>query len=96
AYLGLGNLAYRGADLDRAIGFYRRGLEANPHDPALLNNLASILGEAGCPRMAERLLQAFAATPGAGSKWQADIEVTLAELAARAGGDDPSCGAYGI
>lgn len=96
AYLGLGNLAYRGADLDRAIGFYRRGLEANPHDPALLNNLASVLGEAGCPRMAERLLQAFAAMRGAGSKWQADIEVTLAELAARAGGDDPSCGAYGI
>ncbi len=96
AYLALGNLAYGDSDLQLAIDFYRRGLEANPRNPALLNNLASVLGEAGCPLTAELLLQPFASTLGADSKWKTEIDATLAELAAHAGSDAANCGAYAI
>ncbi len=91
AYLALGNLAYGAADLQHAIDFYRRGLKANPRNPALLNNLASVLGEVGCPRTAELLLLPFASTLSADSKWKAEIDTTLAELAAHTGGDAANC-----
>ena len=96
AYLALGNLAHGDGDLQHAIAFYRRGLESNKLDPALLNNLASVLGEAGCPRTAELILQPFARTLGAGSKWKTEIDATLAELAGQAGSDAENCGAYAI
>ena len=91
--LALGNLAYRARDLARAAAHYRRGLASDPHDPALLNNLASVLGELGCPRRAEALLRPVSATLAVDSPWRATIDATLGELGARTGADGLSCSA---
>jgi hypothetical protein len=57
----------------------------------LANNLASVLGEAGCPRAGEAVLRPVAATLGPDSAWRAALQATLAELAARGGGDPDRC-----
>ena len=59
-HLALGNLAYRDKAPARAAAHYRDGLARNPDDPALANNLASVLGALGCPRRAEALLRPVA------------------------------------
>lgn len=92
-HLALGNLAYRDRELAGAAAHYRDGLARNPQDPALANNLASALGELGCPRRAEALLRPFAARLDAGSPWKPAIDTTLRQLRAQAGTDGLSCDA---
>lgn len=60
-------------------------------DPALLNNLASALGELGCPRRAEALLRPVTATLADDSPWKATTDATLKELGAQTGTDGLSC-----
>lgn len=90
-HLALGNLAYRDKALARAAAHYRDGLAHNPADPALANNLASVLGELGCPRRAEALLLPLARRLADDSPWKAAIDDTLEELGAQSGGDGLSC-----
>lgn len=81
AYLALGNQAYARGDLAGAAGLYREGLDASSQDPGLVNNLASVMGELGCPRQGEILLQPLVTGLPAGSAWQDIIAGTLEELA---------------
>jgi len=92
--LALGNQAYASGDLALAALWYHQGLTANPQDPALANNLAAVLGEAGCARAGEALLRPVATRLDADSPWRSSIEATLQELAARTGLDPASCTAY--
>jgi tetratricopeptide (TPR) repeat protein len=90
-HLALGNLAYGDKELSRAAAHYRRGLALDPDDPALANNLASVLGALGCPRRAEALLRPLTPALADGSPWKAAIDATLKELAAQTGADRLSC-----
>ena len=81
-YLALGNTAYASGNLPVAIDYYRRGLRLHPGNPALANNLASVLGELGCPGAATTLLEPVQAQLAASSQWRPVIAATLAELPA--------------
>lgn len=81
-YLALGNKAYARGELANAAGLYRKGLEIDARSPALANNLASVLGELGCPRSGEKLIRPLAAELGVDSAWREIIAATLTELAA--------------
>jgi tetratricopeptide (TPR) repeat protein len=89
--LAMGNGAYAAGDLQAAAGYFRKGLKRNPNDPVLANNLASVLGEMGCPRRAEELLRRVAADLGDDARWSKAIAATLAELAARDSSEDGAC-----
>lgn len=90
-YLALGNDAYARGQLQQAEAQYHRGLQGSPQSPALNNNLASVMGELGCPRTGEaRLQQVFAGLPE-DSPWRATMTATLAELAALGGPDAQHC-----
>jgi hypothetical protein len=91
AYLALGNQAYARGELETAAGLYREGLNANSLNPGLANNLASVLGELGCPRGGESLLLPVAAGLPADSAWQEIITATLAELAAKSQDNGANC-----
>jgi Flp pilus assembly protein TadD len=52
-HLALGNQAYARGDLAGSVTHYRRGLALDSENPALRNNLASVLGELGCARIGE-------------------------------------------
>lgn len=93
-HLALGNLAYFDGDLRGAVAHYQDGLRRDPKDSVLINNLASVLGELGCPRTAEQVLQPAFEAAEPGSAWRQDIEVTRAELKADQGEDAPACAGY--
>ena len=90
-YLALGNLAYAQGDLETAVDQYLGGMVLDRLDPALGNNLATVLGELGCARLGERMLQEILAGLAVDSPWRALMRTTLTELAARPGEDQPSC-----
>lgn len=92
--LALGNQAYRHGRLAEAAGWYEQGLDRQPGSPALANNLASVLGEAGCARRGEEVLRPVAAQLGSDSAWSAAISATLAELAGQTGADADSCARF--
>lgn len=94
AHLALGNAAYALQDLPGAITHYENGLRVAPGDPALANNLASVLGELGCGQAAEALLGPVAAGLSGDSQWREIITATLAELASPTGADHKACAAY--
>jgi predicted Zn-dependent protease len=87
----MGNAAYGRGELAEAARYFRAGLALDPAHPVLANNLASLLGEAGCPRAGEALLRPVAATLGGDSAWRPALQDTLAELAARPGRDPDRC-----
>ncbi|MDX1379868.1 MAG: PA2778 family cysteine peptidase [Xanthomonadales bacterium] len=89
--LALGNQAYESGNREGAMHWYRQGLAANPQDPALANNLASVLGEAGCARAGEAVLRPVAAGLDSKSAWHDPIESTLRDLAAHKGPDPDAC-----
>ncbi len=93
-HLALGNLAYFGGDLRGAVAHYQDGLRRAPQDPVLLNNLASVLGDLGCPRTAEQVLRPAFEVAEPGSAWRLDIDATLAELKADQDEDAPACAGY--
>ncbi|MDT8319401.1 MAG: PA2778 family cysteine peptidase [Xanthomonadales bacterium] len=90
-YLALGNLSYSEGDLHAAAGYYRGGLALDAFDAALSNNLASVLGETGCPRSGELLLENAARAVAEDSGWKSVFEQTLSELAVRPGKDAAEC-----
>lgn len=90
-YLALGNRAYGGGKLVIAADYYGRGLRRNSGDPALGNNLASVLGELGCPGAGIALLEPIHTALPADSRWRPVTAATLAELAAIEPGDSAAC-----
>ena len=93
-FLALGNQAYGRGELTVAIDFYRQGLAAVAQDPALSNNLATVLAEIGCPRSGFGLLQPVADSLEADSGWRDVMAATLAELSATEHGDPAFCAAF--
>lgn len=91
-YLALGNQAYARGELDEAVRLYRQGLNVDTHNPGLANNLASVLGELGCPRTGKSILQPLAAALPADSAWSEIIAATLRELAQQT--DSANCAVY--
>jgi len=94
-YLALGNSAYAGGNLPIAADYYRRGLRVSPLDPALSNNLASVLGELGCPGEGTALLQRVQPGLPVDSPWQPVIAASLAELGGWAAPDAGFCMSLG-
>ncbi len=92
-YLALGNHAHSSHNLHAAAHYYWRGLQFNPRQSALTNNLASVLGELGCPRTGESLLRPVTERQSSDSRWAPVMAATLAELAAQTGVDSASCAA---
>ena len=92
-HLALGNQAYARGDLAGSVTHYRRGLALDSENPALRNNLASVLGELGCARIGEAVLGAAADGPANDAHWQSLIAETRSELTARQGQDPDSCAA---
>lgn len=90
-YLALGNHAHASGNLHAAVDYYRHGLALNPRQAALSNNLASVLGQLGCPRTGESLLHPVARAQPADSRWRLAMAATLAELAAEQGIDPDFC-----
>lgn len=93
-YLALGNQAYARGSLAGAMDYYRRGLAVSPGDPALGNNLASVLGESGCPAEGVKVLAPVLAALPAASRWRAVIDSTLAELSAQSSLRGASCSVH--
>lgn len=93
-HLALGNTLYALGQAEDAMQQYRRGLAIQPGQAVLENNHASVLAGLGCPRQAERRLQALSTRLGPDSPWRAELQQTLEELRGQAGQDDPSCGHY--
>jgi hypothetical protein len=89
--LALGNHAYHEARLPEAARWYARGLENDPFNPALANNLATVLGEAGCARQGEAVLLPVARQVDPESVWAAAVAATLEELAVQRGADPAFC-----
>lgn len=76
AWLGVGNVRYAEGDLAAARTAYGQALAANPRDLAARNNLAHVMGEAGCPQAALALLDAAPAGSAASdflSETRADV-----------------------
>jgi hypothetical protein len=90
-YLALGNRAYLEGDLAMAADYFGRGLRRSSSDPALGNNLASVLGELGCAGLGIALLEPIHAGLPEASGWRPVTAATLAELAATAPGDMAAC-----
>lgn len=90
-WLGLGNLAHAGGDLEEAARHFSQGLALAAGDVVLANNLASVLGELGCPRTGERVLRPLADMLAGDAPWREAVRATLAELDARAGEDPARC-----
>jgi tetratricopeptide (TPR) repeat protein len=93
-YLALGNAAHASGNLQEAADYYHRGLHFNKEQSALTNNLAVVLGEAGCPRAGEALLRPIADRQSSDSRWGPALLATMAELAGQGGQDGPSCEAF--
>jgi hypothetical protein len=94
-YLALGNHAYAEEDLPSAAAFYRSGLQYSKQHAALTNNLASVLGELGCPREAEAVLAPVAAALSGDPDWTPVLAGTMAELAVTSGSDAAACASAG-
>jgi hypothetical protein len=86
-FLAMGNAAHGKGDTATAVRYFSAGLDLRPADPVLANNLASALGEAGCPRAGEAVLRPVAAALDASAEWREALQQTLAELAARSADD---------
>jgi hypothetical protein len=88
-YLALGNQAYGSGKQLLAMAYYRRGLHAAPGSPALVNNLASTLGEVGCPRAGLVLLEPVVTALAPDSDWQSVLATTRAQLSVTGSAGDP-------
>ena len=92
-HLAMGNAAYEAGDRREAAKRYRQGLSLDPANAALSNNLASVLGELGCPRAGENVLKPVMSELPESSSWRSPMEQTMAELAASKGKDADGCDA---
>lgn len=89
--LALGNHAYSQGRLRDAVNWYSQGLQLAPGDVVLANNLATVLGEAGCARAGEAVLRPVTARLGSDAVWREAVDTTLAELAAQHAPDHSNC-----
>jgi hypothetical protein len=76
--LALGNQAHGAGQRVKAVQYYRSGLDYAPADPVLANNLASVLGELGCPDEARAVLDALPAQDQ--GRWRDQLAQTRREL----------------
>jgi len=81
-WLALGNQAYAAGRLPEAAQYFRRGLDTGQQENALANNLASVLGEMGCPGTALALLRPVAERQQSDSSWAPVMAATLKDLEA--------------
>ena len=82
AWLGLGNIAYGGGDLDGAIANYRKATQVDPAMGAAWNNLAVALSDAGDQAAARQAAETAIATDDG---HEAAYRETLEEIAAAGG-----------
>lgn len=87
-YLALGNQAHGVGDRRAAAQHYRAGLTRAPGDPVLANNLASVLGELGCPAAARAVLDSVRVADG---RWNARLAQTRRELDAMPSARGAAC-----
>lgn len=90
-HLALGNQAHAAGDLRAAVRHYRAGLARAPADPVLGNNLASVLGELGCPVQARIALDTAETGLPPGSRWSEQLARTRTEIDAIPGGRGAAC-----
>lgn len=82
-WLGRGNVAFAGGDLEAAADKYLRAILLAPRDAAARNNLALTLAGAGCPDEARRQLER-AAEFAAGTPLMDSVEDSRARIRAQA------------
>ena len=78
AQLALGNQAHAAGQRLQAVRYYRTGLDYAPQDAVLVNNLASVLGELGCPNEARSVLDSLPKPEE--SRWRDQLLQTRREL----------------
>lgn len=88
--LALGNQAHGAGQRIRAARHYRAGLNAAPDDAVLVNNLASVLGELGCPDEGRAVLDSLGRPRD--DRWQDRLAQTRRELDATARAPSAQCG----
>lgn len=93
-FLALGNQAYERGELAAAAAHYRDGLRLDPGHPVLSNNLAMTLGELGCARAAEGVLDRALETPGRASPWAEAIADTRGTLTTQRENDPVGCAEF--
>lgn len=91
SWLSLGN-AYAALDeLRFALETYARGLQVHPGQLVLENNLAHVLGELGCARMAHQRLSALRERNELNGRWASAVESTLEQMKQQSRPDEPGC-----
>jgi Peptidase_C39 like family/Tetratricopeptide repeat len=93
ALFGLANTSYRLGEAQAAQQAYERLLDLAPDNPIVLNNLAEVLLERGCPVLAGGYADAALVASGATGELAAAIEDTRAKAAKMRAqrGDAPEC-----
>jgi tetratricopeptide (TPR) repeat protein len=94
AMLGLGNTHYALGDLNRAEADYRHLLDQYPDHKAARNNLAQVLAERGCYKMALREIEVALLAEEDDtdfSKTLSDTRVGILKMISRAGGQENTC-----
>lgn len=94
--LALGNLAYADGRKAEAATLYTEGLRARPGDPVLSNNLATVLGELGCPDAARGVIEPTLAELPVDSPWRDSLEATAAGLPAASSAPSVDCEGYAL
>jgi len=89
--LALGNHAYAQGRLQDAAEWYTQGLQLKPGNVVLANNLAAVLGELGCARAGEAVLEPVAQGLQGDAAWRAAVNATLEELKTQAEADSADC-----
>lgn len=88
--LALGNQAHGSGQRAQAVRHYRTGLTYAPGDAVLVNNLASVLGELGCPDEGRAVLDSLGSQ--ADDRWQDQLAQTRRELDAAPRAPMARCG----
>jgi len=88
--LALGNQAHGAGQRIRAAHHYQTGLDYAPGDAVLVNNLASVLGELGCPDEGRAVLDSLGQRRD--DRWQDQLAQTRSELDAIARSPSAQCG----
>jgi len=90
--LALGNQAHGAGQRVRAVRYYRAGLDYAPGDAVLVNNLASVLGELGCPDEGRAVLDSLG--PQRDERWHDQLAQTRRELDTTARAPSAQCGRF--
>lgn len=88
--LALGNQAHDAGQRIKAARHYRVGLDYAPGDAVLVNNLASVLGELGCPDEGRAVLDSL--SPQRDDRWHDQLAQTRRELNGVSRAPSAQCG----